>query len=471
MVRIQQIQQNYQPISNSRQKTVFANGQSFGNKKFEAPEELTKFLSKKVEAKTKINGFNNWLYNLLYDTQGEVQHTLLNAVFTSTLAPLMIAFNPFTNESSNNKKYMALRQPISAAIAVTITFGMTELYDHFIDSINNSGLIKSTDLRSNPDEEYLKGFFKRDYKKAKQEGRLEAFLRTCKPEMDVPSKNTFFARSSYKNSCFKGYVEQIQEKRQDLFAKLLSEDPKNISIKETANIPGLGTEKELRAYLDVHNFHNMTLGQLMKERFGFEFYKDGEFKPEATDVKLQKTKAMDFLRETGLIETDGKVTENELREFLAIHKEQELGLSKASNEGKRTSRLIQWTVGEEIGKAESISLGQFFHQLDYKTKDGSLQSLMDKKLAAALPELGNMFKGTMREFGNEAKLGTFAKNFVKTNAKRLGSYAKNSKTFTGIIFNLVSTAVSCTVLNWAYPRVVRTLWPSLVKDDEKGGHK
>lgn len=485
MSKIQSIA-NYQRKSQpSRKQMNISQRINFGKGGIDLPEKAYKDacdiilgdVEKKIDKKT---GKFGWLNQKLADSKGEIQAQLINALFTTTLAPLMIAFNPFSKTDENTKKYTALRQPISAAIALSGGLAMTLGINRYMSTIYNEGYNEAIDLRPGPDKNYLKRTVKYQKGLSKSE----------KDQLDA-------------------YAKKIHNERVEFFKRLITEDPKNIRVDEqtkailigneniqanqTLKVPNLGTQKELEGYLNKNNLHNVELRDILKNQFKFELYEDGQLKPHVTESRLSEVKAMDFLREIGLIE-EGNVNENDLRKALAICFENR-NLEPLKNEifnknalkangaeklqelfGKLSSRVTQMTVGEEIGKAQTISLGQFFHQLGYKATDKTLQELANKSMAEVLTELKGIFKGKLDGFDEKADLLKFAENMLKNNLKKTATNAGNHKFFIGIFFNLFITAVTCTILNWAYPRIVEKLFPELVKNNkssisQKGGNK
>lgn len=459
-----------------------ASKQSFEKGLSDLPKEAQDILVKGVSAKIdKRMGWVGRPLKWLSDTKGELQSQLINAAFTTTLAPIMIAYNPFSKQDEKTKKYTALRQPISAGIALSVVLPMTWAINSFMDNLYNVGHFETIDLRLDPSKGYLKHAYK---------------------------------LTGGKKSAFNDYAEKIKKERMEFFTTLITEDPDNIIFDEKSKailvkgkdlkstqplkIPNFETKQDLDKYLEANNLHKRTFDKFLTERFGFEFYESGQLKPQVTDSKLSQIKAIDFLKETGLIEDT--VTENELRKVLGVFqqsrkvKEMEQIFKNSNVElkedsakklleiiGKISTRVTQINVGERIGKAKATTLGQFLHQLGYydskvHATDKTLQGLVSKPMAEVLEEFASHFKGHMKGFNDKAELKDFAKNILKNSAKRMAENAKNYKNYTGIAFNLITTAVGCTILNWAYPRIMEKFFPHLTKSDEKtekveGGNK
>lgn len=485
MSKIQSV--NYQHQSKSAPKNGnYAAAQSFGLGLSDLPKPAQKIFTKEVEKE--INGrlgapskFFRWLSGW----QGELQSQVINNVFTGTLAYYMIAHNPISKQDEKTKKYTAWRQPISAVIAMTAGFGMTVGINRIMDSVYHEGNFETIDLRLVPGKDYLKRAYK-DYCKKPGAVKLEGG--------------------------FKDYMERVREERLDFFTKLLSEDPKTIKFDEKTKAimingediqknhllraPGFETQQALDKYVGANNFHKRTLGDFLKEKFGFEFLPNGELKPRMTDSKLSNIKAMDFLTEIGLV--DDKVTETGVRTTLARYQQskkvpdnikilKEEGTKVSADfvskqfeiDGKLHTRSLQTYMGEEKGKAKVTTLGQLLHQSDvgWTKETSSLHEYAKKPMA----EFVNTFKMYFEKFNLEGfekskDINHFAKNMLKNSAKQITEHAKNYQKYTGMAFNLITTAISCTILNWAYPRVMERFFPELTKSDKKpdavkGGNK
>lgn len=453
----------------------------------------------------------------LADHKGEVQTQLVTALFTCTVAPTLIAFNPFTDQDEKTKKYTALRQPVSAASAVSLGVAMTMGLDKFMTKIGNEGFIKNLDLRINPADDYLKSKFKSEYNAKKKAGKteLEAFMKKYEPKIedfDTKTEQNKFkgnkATAEYYRACRSTYVSKKQSERQELFAKLISENPDNVKVENGIikisgkeifkdKIPNLQTQEQMNEYLQENSLHNKKMSQFLKDEFKFEFYDNGEFKPNSVKQKLDQVKAIDFLERLGLVEK-GKLSAEELNKFLGeeyqdrkvipiIKKANGISNESATEVahafGRDGTRNIYRHSGASIAKAKNMSLGQLLRQLDYIDDNGvkikDFQGLMNLKVNKVLDK----FQGHLKDLkvgekdGKPIKLISktikdFSTNIIKNKAGKIDKYFGAFKEYIKIGANVPMAIVSCYVLNWAYPRFVDAFFPSLSKDDsKKGGNK
>ncbi len=241
-------------------------GQSFKGKlpNQDAAKKATKFVAD--ETAKLVNGELpkglKKITNFLSANDGEVQNQIINAVFTTTLAPLMIWKNPFSNKSEKDKAYSALRQPISAAIAVSGGLAATLSVNKALDKLANEGYIKSLDLRMNPNDSYLKSQFKTQLKAAKKAGKAQEFLKKYAPEGVEAKLNKETIKT-----CMEKYSEGVKNARGKVFETLMKEKPENIAVENgkifvkgkqiAENIPNMVNKKNLQEFLGKFNVNNM----------------------------------------------------------------------------------------------------------------------------------------------------------------------------------------------------------------------
>lgn len=449
-------------------------------------DDIVKKVAKDVE--NDIDKTLGWVGRRLKkfsDKDGEAQNQLINAFFTTTLAPVMIAWNPFSKQDEKTKKYSALRQPISAGIAISGGLAMTKGVNYYMSKLASEGYIEKIDLRIKPNEsEYLKTKFKKE------------------------NKIKFFMNKAEKAK-FKDYVKEINKEREKLYLQLFIQHPDNIDIDEKTlkiylkdtkevigeKIPNLKTKEQLQKHLEKNNAYKLTVRDIAKDKFGVEFFGDGKLKPYVIEEKLSTTMASDFFHELGLIKK-GSINKDDFSKALSEIRQDEktvpeiqktLNISKEKAKevvqslSKEAHRDLQMNIGEAEGKKDSSSLGQALNRLGYKNRALSqeeiktndykkLQDLMDMKLINAWDTLSTKFKTRIKGF--EAKPEKFAKLFIENKTSLNTSNFKNYSKHVNILLNLPMTAITCYVLNWSYPRIVEKLFPNLVKDDnQKGGNK
>lgn len=515
MSKIQNVQPTYQP--NVKQKsTNFAQNPSFGGG-FDADQtkKIVDVMEKKIVGRVgRFGGF-------LAKNDSEIEKQLINAVFTATLAPIVIGWNPFSRQDEKTKKYMALRQPISAVIAIAGGISLTKPIDDWLAQMGSTGFVPSLDMRMSPDKAYLGAKFNNAYKEAKKDPqKLEKFVEKWTPEdLDKKAKKdgSFMEKRRFQKACREKYVKNEQENAKKIFTTLISENPKDITINENQEIllngkkfaekiPNMATKEQLEDYLNKNSLYKKSFGDFMKENLGFEFYADHELKPDTTKTKLIDTKAIEFLRSIGFTPKKDGFGESELVKAMGILRDTDQTIGqleeaysgcsskpdfiKLSNaHGQQSASATKALMGEKAADAESYTLNQLFHRLGYEGVDKQgkniLQEKMKKPTSDILTEIAVKLKRAAAEskdgkdvakYLENKTLSDFAKNIMNGKVEKMATHFKTFKGYFGILSNLFIVAATCTVLNWVYPRLVERLFPRLVKTDEssdvqKGGNK
>lgn len=477
MSRIQQIMPLYGEQKKSKSvSSNYASKRSFGKTSVDALGEDIIDYGKKhiIPKKWSIGG----AFRLLQSKDGEIQNQIVNALFTGSLATVVIAYNPISKTDEKTKKYMALRQPVSAATAVAFSLLATIPANIFIENALSNGHLETNDLRVKPDESHLKRLFKKEYAAAQKAGALEQFKADNTPKDWAQEFNV------------EAFVKSRREKAEVLFTRILHNDPKVLQADLKGQVKGLDS------YIAKHNLHELDTKAFLKEKFKIEFTESGKLKRHAFEKKLKEINAMDFLREFGLIKSefdpktggygDGHFTEEHLRAFLAFEHQDDhlvkslmkMGVSKEkarefSNEmGKTIARQIEHSSNHN---EETVKLGHLIDILGIK--EDFIKDIENNKMIVTLQNLSEKHLKDLvveRSGAKVVKLGQktipdISKQLMKNIIKKTESDAKNMKKYFGLVVALVSLPFSCTALNWLYPRFVKLVAPSLADGESANG--
>lgn len=477
MSRIGIITADYQrrinPNSNSSNSYKAPNFKGAGTIAKTAEELAVEAYSKNIDSSL---GWIGKLTSYLNKNDGEVQNQLGNALFTSTLAPVVIAYNPLSDEDPNIKKYSAVRQPLSAVLAIAFGLGITMPADNFVENLANKGYIPTIDLRMQENEKYLRRVFKKEFKKAEKENKVEEFINKNKPEGWSGSKNDYSVEN---------FITSRHEKAKELYTKLLIENPDAIKG-DSSLISGF---KNIDKFLEANNLHKVKFSTYLKENFGVEFFEDEvngtktlNLKLDAFDKKSQEIKAIDFLKKMGFV--DDKYSEADLR--IAMNKKREETLIDAAKKfnptstedeargfvkevGKTISRAMEYTISSKLIKEESISLHQLLER--FNISQDTLKNATNKNMIDVLKELSEKYLNEIEGVKGKS-VNDFGKQILNNKIKRVAADFKNFKKYTGIFVALFSLPFSCGALNWTYPRMIEKFFPSLAKaKSQKGENK
>lgn len=151
---------------------------------------------------------------------GEYMNILVTAFGTAVVAPIFIAFNPLSKKDKETKMYSALRQPISAVIAVAAQMSVVKALNNALDKYASTGGVKGMDLRDKQKESYLKKLIKMENPDITKEELKEAIKKRQTATFEEAIKK---ATESFKDTpvdeiltkensiSVKDYTEKIKE--------------------------------------------------------------------------------------------------------------------------------------------------------------------------------------------------------------------------------------------------------------------
>lgn len=170
-MKVNSVKQNATSLRNLGSRVAFGSAVT-------AAEDATKFVGRRVkdlvrdkEQLSKLNPFQRLITNLGIDNN-EMTNNLITAVGTAFVAPIFIAFNPFTKkESKETKTYSAARQPISAVITLGVQLALVNVANEFLDKWATNGTFKKfgIDFDAEPRESFLTKQIKKEGKKLNRE--------------------------------------------------------------------------------------------------------------------------------------------------------------------------------------------------------------------------------------------------------------------------------------------------------------
>jgi len=128
---------------------------------------------------------------------GEIAKNIVIAIGTAFVAPIFIAFNPFSKEDKETKIYSAWRQPLSAVLSLGAAIGANMQFNRLSEKAASIGKLGDIDLRSTPADSYLKAIIKKENPKISAKD-LEDKIATRK--MDIFKAKVEEARKSMANA-------------------------------------------------------------------------------------------------------------------------------------------------------------------------------------------------------------------------------------------------------------------------------
>ncbi len=466
-MKVDKIYQNYDQSKN-RQSRSYSSAVSFSKK---PPKKLNDKITDLLPGKDAIKFMKKleWL-------KGEIGGILITAVGTGLVAPFPIAYNPFvkakkgaTDEEKkdieNTKKYTAMRQPISAILAILFQVSALKPIDNVLDKfINKPEFAKlwgvTFDQSAINSKSYIEKLAK---KKIKAENpsvkgkEYEELLNLTKKEIE--------------NEQITNTAKKFQE------AGKLMVGERTLDNKHLAELVNLQIDdyiKDAKA-LKINNeglsFYSNRAKVLMEN----EAYLKEIFKNTPQDI----TKTSDFIKELLAKEKNSDV-KMLLEEILA---------RPADIQNSRIERTLS-----RIENIKKMCGGEYSYSkyLDaMTTRNAKLDNIITDFMHAKIknPELAteSFIKETIEKtteichFDNSNKLletilhdtDTFSSNKEKLASKVHKDITKQYKEFIRnhykgmnqlikiIIGVFITLPITCNVLNWVYPRIMDKCFPEL----------
>ena len=357
-----------------------------------------KFNNRKInEEIAKKSDFVSRALTYLGQNDGEILNTLVTAVGTAIVAPIFIAGNPFSKEDKETKWYSAMRQPISAIIAMVMQLSVNNAFNKFMaQQASTNGFGALADLRAMPKANYLKRIIKLEHPEfTKEEIKAEVEVRQTLAEKKMVAK--LRQEMKGKNVSIKELVD----------ADALNDARKNISKELKEKYKSEIAGKRTKA---ADKFINEKITQEMLENRAMQNIEKAVTQEATIKWEIRKL-AQNFTSIDEAIESVKKATDPNIKEV-------------EKNIIERLENIKTYEKSKGITKAfESVTnLGKNFDEV--------LHNVKVKKLL-------------------RARTADAAKTFA------------NANKWAGIVVSLVTLPFSCGLLNWAYPRVMEKVMPKL----------
>ncbi|MBR1619034.1 hypothetical protein IJ674_03970 [bacterium] len=460
--------------------------------------------------------------------KGEIGGILLTALGTGLVAPIFIGYNPFVHapkdatpeekeDVKNTKQYTAMRQPVSAALAILFQAGVQKYIDKGLDAVFNNPKY-SKKARLNLDQQVINtdSYIKNKIKKEMaEEGLSKPSLVKSWFSSDAKEK-----RASYSKD-FDSRVERVKNDQLKIVADGLEKDnvihigERNLENKTTAKL----INKQIDSYID-------DAKALKKNRDQIVFYKDraqtlieneDHLREIFKDIPVEKVrKTMDEKELSKLYEQVGKQvqellekeTNPKVRVVLSeiMDKPADLRAHRIERTLQRIDSIKKICSSYKDGFTVE-NYGDALHERN-KILDKRITQLMEAQIREPHLADENVIKKTFKKlqaactFEKGDKIlepllentDTFASS---ANGKKLKEkiYKDIAKAYKKLVDNnykswnqitkigvgvFITLPITCTALNWVYPRFMEIFFPKLagVKKDnapqqvqQQGGDK
>ncbi|MBD5403316.1 hypothetical protein HDR58_11050 [bacterium] len=447
--------------------------------------------------------------------KGELGGILITAFGTGLVAPVFIAFNPFVKapedatpekkeDIENTKKYTAMRQPISAVLAGIFQAGALGPIDRFLEKITN-------------DPKYSKSWWVTlDQSALNKRSYLERTIKNKMKNEDVQYDSSKDFKKELARRVDIEEAQQIKAVAQNLKKNgtiMIGDRPvKNQTVAELIN-------EQISSYID-------DAKQLQIDEKGLEFYtkrskelvtNEDYFKQLFKNMPTNDNKALESYIKNAMDSTDNADIKTILKEIL--DHDESVRASRCQNTITRINTIKHACDGHytpeaylESMKARNADIDNIIKNLedlyigtprqikvkqdgkeilktvydvpkdvDAKTVQETAENLVNNchynhsntKLHRVLDRSGT-FRSNMTELKDKIYTDIVKgyKKFVDDNYK---GFSQMSKVAIGVCITL---PITCTLLNWVYPRFMELCFPKIsgvkkdkVEEEKNGGNQ
>ena len=439
--------------------------------------------------------------NRFKSLEGEKGGIVITAVGTGFVAPIPIAFNPFVKankdatpeekeEVKRTKGYTAMRQPISAALAILLQTPILKYIDRVLDNWTNNPeysknlwtLLDRSALNSDTykKDQYKDCYLGRQIAKELKTKTLDELLEEASLE---PIKNESKADTIKRLIKHRSDV-QVQDVASDLeklgkikigerfidnddLAKVINEQidnyAKEIAQLKKDEVKGIpfylnrakiltDNEQELKAILDP--------AKLPADPEALKQYLEQTSETASKDVKMllneiiNKCDAVRGSRCSRTLERiqtvkdvcGGEFSLDKYYEYMKSNNQKLDDVIDAFKELKFTEADIA------SGKVDENVIKETLKKLSQRC----VLNTEDSKLASMLADVG-VFESDAESLGNRVY-----KDVVKNFKKYVGDHFKGTNQITKILIGVcITLPITCTALNWVYPRFMEIFFPGL----------
>ena len=393
------------------------------------------------------------------DNLGEVSTTLINAAGTGIVAPIFIKYNPLSKSDQDTRTYSALRQPVSAVLAIVSQLGAIIPFNRAMNNGFNLGMLSD---KYNTSAFQDDKFIERQVKKNNPNFTKEQIKDEVKRIKDAQSKellenirdnNTIKIQKYGKDGKFdidkKVFDSAVNDSIDDLIDSEIKEKSRLINEKRVNRI-------KRSEFYRTHNKQTLDymteIEEILKKEDINEIRKALKEKSKSLPKEQNELK---LITEEILGLSQGTVKESEKKTVIDAMSVKVNKVKKFANiYGKKQSLTeVEKAVDESLKNrlAETDSNITFFKELKEKITGG-----------AKVADIQSMIEN--RASSNE----TFAKkgiNFIQNVAESAKNRAKGStrciKQIGGVGIGLLMLPITCSLLNIVYPVFMDKFFPEL----------
>ena len=395
--------------------------------------------------------------NKLRNNIGEFQDICINAFGTGLLAPVFIKYNPLSKTDEDTRTYSAWRQPLSAVLAVLTQGLVTIPVVQIINTMSNNGWFnESCNMTPFKDDKYITKMMKKLHP-GRNKTQINKMVETYKNQEAEKLYNSLRQDNTVYFNYHKGnrteamnpqkYTELLNKTVDAMISDEQTELDRCQKVKLQKRIDRsefFRNNSEISEKLLAEMKENITKAKNTSEINSFMKNKYKKLKSEKANQQL-----LDIVEETHTRIFAGP------DEMLAkINKMQEhINKYKKCTSKEQVIKYVQDSLAQRIGEHNDAI--KFLKEVKNAIKEEKSVNFIEKMFKNKTKELRNEGK----EFRLEDKI--FAEEVAKKLKELTKKHIEGVKRISTLIFALAMLPVSCSLLNWLYPRFMDAVFPNL----------
>lgn len=334
----------------------------------------------------------------LGQNDGEILNTIVTAIGTAAVAPIFIAYNPFSKEDKETKIYSAARQPISAVIALGVQIFVNKKFNNYMDKTASTGGFDRADLRAKPKASYLKRIIKLEHPEFNKD---QINIEISKRQLIAEKNRVAELRKSLKNKKL-GYEQLISSDAYDLAKKELITEAKELYKDELSSL----SKKQANKFINK----------------------------KVNDVAIKEKAMKNIEKEVKLEVAEKTCVRNLSKKYSTV--DEAIEFIKEKQKKCKNKSGIKFTQNV-LDRLEAIKL--------YESTQPHLKPF------ASVKDIGS----NQKEILHNVKIKRFVRTQIANGEKVLGKYTK----LLGIVVSMLTLPFSCGLLNWSYPKIMKKFMP------------
>ena len=403
----------------------------------------------------------------LYLNSGETLNNLVTAIGTAGVAPIFIAFNPFSKEDIKSKEYTALRQPISAGITLATQLFVMKNYNKWIDSHAAFLGADEMDLSAKPPASVLRPRVKEEYKSYKAQ---------CIRDGILPQRKSEWIADRIIQLQDEAYYNQLKNLRQNMDISTISmkdivkpsevEQMKNVVFKDVLKNKFNFTDEELNLFKNYNDFKSKGKNLIKAKQLDKTLIHDA-INSKAEDVAIKE------LEEAIAMEAKVKFKSSKvLKEMISDFEKGKLQIRekyKLTNDAEANHKAVE-AIEKEIQELSKKIYDAKLQKLKVKYDEIVAKSEELKTEAEKITEYAynKIFKAgsieNIKFHGDtleDAERSVKIKKWLNTRINKSEAKLKGWKDRSGVLVGLAILPIACGILNWSYPRIMEKFFPNL----------